>query len=83
MSYFRPIEDGKYPKQKRSRLSDELFELIKKEKFANMGGPSTQWIFLEDCILRGSISPLEAYDALELGYMPEHLTIRESLYKNY
>jgi hypothetical protein len=43
---------------------------------------STPWIHLVDAVSRGTISPLEAYDAIELGYLPENLKVRESYYSH-
>lgn len=40
----------------------------------------TQWIHLSDAVERGTISPMEAYDALDIGYVPENLKIRQSRY---
>lgn len=40
----------------------------------------TQWIHLSDAVETGSISPMEAYDALAYGYVPENLKIRQSRY---
>ena len=39
-----------------------------------------QWIFLQDCVERGTISPMEAYESVTLGYVPSHLHVRKSLY---
>lgn len=45
-------------------------------------GPSTAtpWIHLADAVERGSVSPMEAYDTINLGYVAEHLLVRESRY---
>jgi hypothetical protein len=43
---------------------------------------ATPWIHLCDAVSRGTISPLEAYDTIELGYLPENLKIRESYYSH-
>ena len=40
----------------------------------------TSWIHLIDAVSRGYVTPLEAWDAVALGYVPEHLLIRESAY---
>lgn len=40
----------------------------------------TQWIHLSDAVEKGTISPMEAYDALAIGYVPENLKVRQSRY---
>ena len=40
----------------------------------------TSWIHLIDAVSRGYATPLDAWDAVALGYVPEHLLIRESAY---
>lgn len=49
---------------------------------ARDGAAAIPWIHLSDAVERGSISPMEAYDAVELGYLPEVLTVRESRYQH-
>jgi hypothetical protein len=46
----------------------------------NLGPSATQWIHLADAVSRGNISPMEAYDAVNVGYVPENLKVRESKY---
>ncbi len=53
------------------------------EKASNeMGTGATKWVHLADAVSRGTITPLEAYDALEVSYFPECLTVRESMYSH-
>ena len=40
----------------------------------------TKWIHLSDAVETGSISPLEAWDTIALGYVAEHLMVRRSRY---
>ena len=40
----------------------------------------TQWIHLSDAVENGSISPMEAYDALAAGFVSENLKVRQSRY---
>jgi hypothetical protein len=68
-------------------LSDELFNDIYDkymQKAAENPGTgadqATPWIHLADAVSRGTISPLEAFDAIELGYLPENLKVRPSKY---
>jgi len=68
------------PKHKDNLLSDELFDKIEIKKKENLGWKSTQWIYLSDCVSRGTISLMEAYDCLALGYVAEHLQYRKSNY---
>ena len=46
----------------------------------HVGPSAVPWIHLADAVERGSVSPMEAYDAIALGYLPEVLTVRESRY---
>lgn len=43
---------------------------------------ATPWIHLADAVERGSVSPMEAYDTIRLGYVAEHLLTRYSRYKH-
>lgn len=61
-------------------LSDELYDACMDMAKKNAGYGATSWIHLADAVSRGTISPLEAYDAIALGYLPSVLTVRESLY---
>ena len=40
----------------------------------------TSWIHLIDAVSRGYVTPLEAWDAVALGYVPERLLTRDSAY---
>ena len=42
----------------------------------------TQWIHLTDAVERGSITPFEAWDTIAMGYVAEHLKVRDSRYKD-
>jgi hypothetical protein len=42
----------------------------------------TCWIHLADAVEMGTVSPREAYSALDLGYLPEHLKVRDSHYSH-
>ena len=44
------------------------------------GLTSTEWIHLQDALQRGTVTPMECYDAISLGYCPEHLKVRDSAY---
>ena len=41
----------------------------------------TSWNHIIDACSRGTISPMEAYDAIILGYVPDHLLVRASRYQ--
>ena len=73
-------------KGKSKMLSDELYLAIEKMKYDKAGCPlgevSVPWIHLQDAVDCGSVSPMEAYDAIDLGYVPEHLKVRESRYQH-
>lgn len=75
----------KHPPIIQGRLSDGLYLAIEKKKYKNgmpTGDYSTPWIHLQDAVSRGTITPLEAIDALTLGYLPEHLKVRASMYQH-
>lgn len=68
---------------------------LKRQKYPNMDwniynqnisgariGECTQWLHLSDAVGNGTITPLEAIDALNLGYVPEVLKTRESKYEH-
>ena len=66
-------------------VSDELFDAsIGSLKWDD--GKSLQYktnmLHLIDSTSRGYISLMEAWDALRLGYLPEHLKVRESEYSH-
>lgn len=61
-------------------LSDELYDALMNKAKENPGYCARKWIHIADAVSRGTITPLEAYDALTLGYCPENLTVRESRY---
>ncbi len=68
----------------KSRISDALYDAIERMKYDERRNPtgyeSTQWIHLQQAVHTGSISPMEAYDAVRLGYVPERLKARKSRY---
>ena len=61
-------------------LSDKLHGELMKMAKKDAGYRATQWIHLSDAVERGTVSPMEAYDAIKLGYCPEVLKIRKSRY---
>jgi hypothetical protein len=40
------------------------------------------WIHLTDAVESGTITPMEAYDTIKIGYVAEHLKIRKSRYSH-
>ncbi|MFA7143201.1 MAG: hypothetical protein WC175_04395 [Candidatus Dojkabacteria bacterium] len=69
------------PSIKQNALSDQLYDACIAKARENPGPEgTTPWLHLKDAVDRGTISPMEAYDALEAGFLPEHLKIRKSLY---
>lgn len=46
----------------------------------NPGHAAMQWIHLSDAVESRTISPMEAYEAISLGYVPENLKVRKSRY---
>ena len=63
-------------------LSDELYDKIMEKAKEKPGLESRQWIHLADAVSRGTITPMEAYDSLALGYVPSFLITRYSVYMN-
>lgn len=63
---------------KHEKIYDECMRLAK----ANPGKNATQWIHLTDAVENGTISPMEAYDTISLGYVMENLKIRDSRYSH-
>jgi hypothetical protein len=85
----QPIKIPDYPKVLPfgPQLSENVFWSIYDKcmlKASENMGPigATPWIHLADAVSRGTISPLEAFDALEMGYLPEHLKVRASAYSH-
>ncbi len=62
---------------KHEKIYDLCMELAEKE--TTIRG-KTQWIHLSDAVEGGSISPMEAYDAIRYGRLPGNLTVRKSRY---
>ena len=63
-----------------NHLSDELYDKCMEMAKKNPGPVATPWIHLADAVSRGTISPMEAYEAINIGYLPEYLKVRESAY---
>jgi len=55
------------------------WEIVNGERYPR-GELADQWLHVQDACSRGTITPAEAYDAIRLGYVPEHLKMRESEY---
>jgi ArsR family metal-binding transcriptional regulator len=53
----------------------------RKKAAQNISGVA-QWQHLSDAVEKGTISPMEAYEAISLGYVPENLKIRKSRYSH-
>jgi len=67
-------------------VSDELYNKTIGEQNSNPEGYTlehkTQVIHMIDAVSRGYISPMEAYDAVTLGYVPAVLLARPSKYQS-
>ena len=65
-------------------FSEECWDALERMKYDSLGRPlgfsSRQWIHLQDALTQGSVSPMECYDAIKLGYCPEYLKVRKSRY---
>jgi hypothetical protein len=67
---------------RKNYLSDELYDKIMDMAKKNPGKSATVWIHLADAVDRGTISPLDAYDCVNAGYVFENLKVRESAYSH-
>jgi len=45
-----------------------------------LGYYSAQWIHLQSALDTGSVTKMDCYDAIKLGYVPEFLLVRDSKY---
>lgn len=63
-------------------LSDDLYNKCMEMAKQSAGDGATQWIHLADAVSIGTISPMEAYDAISLGYLPDQLSVRDSRYSH-
>ena len=61
---------------------DALEKMKWDEKGLPTGHESTQWIHLQDALSQNTVTKLECYDAIKIGYCPEHLKIRKSRYQH-
>lgn len=66
---------------------DECWDALEEMKWDYKNGEklpsgliSTQWIHLQSALEKGTVSKMECYDAIKLGYCPEDLTVRKSKY---
>ena len=65
----------------------ECWDALEKMKWDYVNGEklptgyrSTQWSHLQDALDNGTVTKMECYNAIKLGYCPEHLTVRKSRY---
>ena len=71
-------------------MNNECWEALEKQKWDYIDGKklpkgleSIQWMHLQDALDIGSVSPMECYDSIKLGYVPEHLKVRKSRYEKF
>ncbi len=79
-------KESKHIKRK-GILSDELYDRIfAHAHHKNSLHFNSRLIHLADCVDCGTVSPMEAYDAIEYletsGYLPEWIDVRESNYSH-
>lgn len=70
------IQNPEWPKH------EKIYDLCIEKAKQHAGYNATQWIHLADAVELGTISPLEAYDTLKLGYISEILKVRKSKYNH-
>jgi hypothetical protein len=71
---YRNLEYPKHP---------EIYDrCMKKADESTVLYNKTCWIHLADAVESGTISPMEAYDALDAKYFPLILTVRKSRYSH-
>jgi hypothetical protein len=63
-------------------LSDELYSQLMVKAKENPDHAATPWIHLADAVSRGTVTPMEAYDCIILGYVPSPFDLRDSLYSH-
>lgn len=68
------MKNPEWPKHE--AIYDKCMELAKN----NPGYHARQWIHLSDAVESNTVSPMEAYEAISLGYVPENLKVRKSRY---
>lgn len=61
---------------------EAIYDACMRKAKARPGHSATQWIHLSDAVESGTISPMEAYDTISLGYVMENLKIRDSRYSH-
>lgn len=68
---------------------DVCWEALEKMKWEYVGDEkiptglvSTQWSHLQDALIHGTVSKMECYDCIRLGYCAEHLKTRKSRYSH-
>lgn len=70
------MENAEWPVHE--KIYDGCMEMARN----NPGYAARKWIHLSDAVERGSVSPMDAYDALSVGFVPENLKVRDSLYSH-
>lgn len=68
---------------------DECWNELEKMKWKVVDGKkyptgisSVQWTHLQDALDKGTVTKMECYDAISIGYCPEGLKVRDSRYKD-
>lgn len=68
------------------RVSDELYDksigMLNRNPLKYDADYMNCIIHMIDAVSRGYISPMEAYEALDAEYFPEHLKVRRSAYQH-
>jgi hypothetical protein len=64
---------------KHEGIYSKCMELAEKERSLYS---KTCWIHLTAAVEKGTVTPLEAWDAINLGYLPEILKVRQSQYSH-
>ena len=81
MSYFIPVRHLRPVPKILGRTPDVCLSEIWSKMKHTSGPESTQWIYLHDCVSRGTISPMEAYQCLDAGYVLEGFKSRDGAYE--
>ena len=72
--------------KRKGKISDELYSKIDEILFRDVVGMSlgekNRWIHLRDAVNCGTVTPMEAYDCVAAGFVPEHLLVRDSNYSH-
>jgi len=63
-------------------LYDKIINILNKDIINMSLQEKSKWLHLMDGVECGTITPMEAYDTIKIGYVAEHLLVRNSNYSH-